>query len=109
MTPRRENRSDAEMTKESKARRRTLDDLTQAMIAEDAGFKQAWDALEATSEIVASLPRLRAKAAFTPKAPAERAGRHPASVGRLKPVPSQAGHPLMTDRTQLDRRSTGDG
>src|SRR3546814_13397960 len=80
MTPRRENRSDAEMTKESKARRRTLDDLTQEMIAEDAGFKQAWDALEAKRKIVASLLRLRAKADFTPKELAERAGGHPSFV-----------------------------
>src|SRR3546814_21105275 len=89
MTPRRENRSDAEMTKESKARRRTLDDLTQEMIAADAGFKQAWDALEAKRKIVASLLRLRAKADFTQKELAERAGWQQSFVCRRESFPRE--------------------
>ncbi|HEY9549496.1 MAG TPA: helix-turn-helix transcriptional regulator [Kiloniellaceae bacterium] len=89
------------MTKESKARRRTLDDLTQEMIAADAGFKQAWDALEAKRKIVASLLRLRAKADFTQKELAERAGWHPSFVCRLESFPREGEQLYMPDLQTL--------
>lgn len=77
--------------------RRTLDDLTEDMIAADGGFREAWDALEAKRRIVAGLLRLRARANVTQKELAERAGWHPSFVCRLESFPREGEQLYMPD------------
>src|SRR3546814_18831987 len=71
------------------------------MIAEEAGFKQSGDALAAKRKIVASLVRLGAKADFTQKELAERAGWHPSFVCRLESFPREGEQLYMPDLQSL--------